>query len=514
MPINLNIGILGHVDSGKTTLAKALSAIASTGAFDKSPQSQERGITLDLGFSALQVDLPSHLESPNVDDKLQYTFVDCPGHASLIRTIISGAQIIDFMILVLDAVKGIQTQTAECIVIGQLTCKKMLVVLNKIDLLEDKKHQVIEKMTKRMKITLESLNILGSPVVPVSATTGENLQLLLDTIKSFSFIPSRRTDKPFLFAVDHCFSIRGQGTICTGTVLQGSVRVSDEVEVAQLKLSRKVKSIQMFKEPLQEAKQGDRIGISITQFDSKALERGFICKSGSIIQCRCGIIKLSRISFYRSGIASSQKFHITAGHETVLASVVLFSGKISSFSFDHEYKFLEEMPVEDAQSLPENVFVLLQFERPIPVIPEMLVIASKLDLDVATTSCRLAFFGNLLEVTEDKDFTTNFLPRLKIFKEKTKRGTIQRLINDSEAIAANLLKPGSREVFLGMEIQLATGEVGTIESTFGQTSKVKLRFKAPLKSSTIESIKSKSGPIAVELRFKKFIYDRQRRILQ
>ena len=109
---NVNVGILGHVDSGKTSLSKALSTISSTAAFDKSPQSQERGITLDLGFSACLVDAPSNLKEKGFE-KVQYTLVDCPGHASLIRTIIGGAQIIDIMILIIDVGKGIQTQTAE-----------------------------------------------------------------------------------------------------------------------------------------------------------------------------------------------------------------------------------------------------------------------------------------------------------------------------------------------------------------------------------------------------------------
>lgn len=109
---NVNIGILGHVDSGKTTLSKALSSIASTASFDKSPQSQERGITLDLGFSACVTKAPKELEEKGFE-KVQYTLVDCPGHASLIKTIMGGAQIIDLMILVIDVGKGIQTQTAE-----------------------------------------------------------------------------------------------------------------------------------------------------------------------------------------------------------------------------------------------------------------------------------------------------------------------------------------------------------------------------------------------------------------
>ena len=139
--VNFNVGILGHVDSGKTSLAKALSSVSSTAAFDKNPQSQERGITLDLGFSSFNVEKDGKT--------VQYTLVDCPGHASLIRTIIGGAQIIDLMILVVDITKGIQTQTAECLVIGEITCPNLVVVMNKIDLIEESKRPVaIEKVTK------------------------------------------------------------------------------------------------------------------------------------------------------------------------------------------------------------------------------------------------------------------------------------------------------------------------------------------------------------------------------
>lgn len=145
--LNINIGILGHVDSGKTSLAKCLSTISSTAAFDKNPQSQERGITLDLGFSSFTVPMLEHLKNATDKDILQYTLVDCPGHASLIRTIIGGVQIIDMMLLVIDVTKGIQTQTAECIVIGEITCKKFIVVFNKVDLLEEeKREQLINKV--------------------------------------------------------------------------------------------------------------------------------------------------------------------------------------------------------------------------------------------------------------------------------------------------------------------------------------------------------------------------------
>ncbi|KAF6087918.1 eukaryotic elongation factor, selenocysteine-tRNA specific [Phyllostomus discolor] len=168
--VNVNVGVLGHIDSGKTALARALSTTASTAAFDKQPQSRERGITLDLGFSCFSVPLPARLRlaipAPDLaleagrdlsESELQVTLVDCPGHASLIRTIIGGAQIIDLMMLVIDVTKGMQTQSAECLVIGQIACQKLIVVLNKVDLLaEGKRQAAIDKMTKKMQKTLQN----------------------------------------------------------------------------------------------------------------------------------------------------------------------------------------------------------------------------------------------------------------------------------------------------------------------------------------------------------------------
>lgn len=110
--LNVNVGVLGHVDSGKTTLVRALSSVLSTAALDKSPQSRERGITLDLGFSAFSTEAPPHLREEGFS-QLNVTLVDCPGHASLIRTIIGGAQIIELVVLVVNAAEGLQTQTAE-----------------------------------------------------------------------------------------------------------------------------------------------------------------------------------------------------------------------------------------------------------------------------------------------------------------------------------------------------------------------------------------------------------------
>ena len=158
--LNVNVGIMGHVDSGKTSLARALSTTLSTAALDKHPQSQERGITLDLGFSSFTIPLPEHLQAScgSKFDTLQFTLVDCPGHASLIRTIIGGAQIIDLMMLVIDVSKGIQTQTAECLVIGEILMDNMLVILNKIDQFpEDQREERLEKTRRGLQKVLCAL---------------------------------------------------------------------------------------------------------------------------------------------------------------------------------------------------------------------------------------------------------------------------------------------------------------------------------------------------------------------
>ena len=156
--LNFNIGVLGHVDSGKTSLVRAISTVASTACFDKSPESKERGITLDLGFSSLVCQQTPARVTEAGYDKLQVTLVDCPGHASLIRTIIGGAQIIDMMLLVIDVTKGIQTQTAECLVIGEIICTKMMVIINKVDLLEESKRDaMVERRCASLGSTCQSV---------------------------------------------------------------------------------------------------------------------------------------------------------------------------------------------------------------------------------------------------------------------------------------------------------------------------------------------------------------------
>ena len=227
--VNINIGVVGHVDSGKTSLVRALSTHVSTAALDKNPQSQARGITLDLGFSSFSAPCPPRLAAAAGGcQQLQFTLVDCPGHASLIRTIIGGAQIIDMMLLVVDAVKGVQTQTAECLVVGEICTERLVVVLNKVDLLpEAGRGAAVDRAAARVRKALAGTRFAAAPILALAAAPGGAgklgagspeaplgsegnasvaalVQHLVDTVQ----LPQRRAGGPFLFAIDHCASSR------------------------------------------------------------------------------------------------------------------------------------------------------------------------------------------------------------------------------------------------------------------------------------------------------------------
>jgi selenocysteine-specific elongation factor len=318
--LNVNVGILGHIDSGKTAIARALSSEASTSAFDKPRQSQERGITLELGFSAFSVDgCPSGGEY----GRTQFTLVDCPGHATLVRTIIGGSRIMDAMLLVVDATKGMQAQTSEGLVIGALATRRLVVALNKVDLFAGGADDpAVHKMAARIAKVLaaSATPFAGAAIVPVSAAPREGhggssgieqLKAALLAVVDPGIVSRRHRSvgEPFLMAADHCFPIKGQGTVVTGTVLRGAVRVGDAVEVVELATTHKVKAIQVFHRPVDAAQQGDRIGVNLVGLDPASFERGIVAQPRSVPAARAVIGLVERIPYFKGDCASKSKWH-------------------------------------------------------------------------------------------------------------------------------------------------------------------------------------------------------------
>lgn len=211
----------------------------------------------------------------------------------------------------------------------------------------------------------------------------------------------------------------------------------------------------MFRKPVSGAKQGDRVGVCVTQFDPKLLERGVVCTPGSLRTLYAAVISVRKIGYFKGSLATRAKFHITVGHETVMARVTFFGlppvgasecpsdtkpppsqpGSLETpFTFDREYFFQDEYVTGQgkASSGPDpEQWALLEFERPVTCPSLCLVIGSKLDTDIHANACRLAFQGCLLQGFEDKGYAETALPRLRIYKTKHKEGQVERVSGHS-----------------------------------------------------------------------------------
>lgn len=558
---NLNVGVLGHVDSGKTSLVAALSTHLSTAALDKHPQSKERGITLDLGFSSFTVDqLPPQIQQQGSFTGLQVTLVDCPGHASLIRTIIGGAQIIDMMLLVIDVTKGIQAQTAECIVLGEIATDRIIVILSKIDLLpEPGRPKLIAKAQKLVKATFQATRFAGCTILPASVKPGEGEEQArgqgMDAIVAeiMRLVPSKpwQPGGAFLFAVDHCFSIRGQGTVLTGTVLQGGAKVGEVIELPELRLQKKVKSMQMFRRPVQSCAQGDRVGICVTKLDATSIERGLACTPASIPTFSSAIAAVEKIRFHVGELKTRMKLHVTVGHSTVMATAMFFGlpdspgapsslsaiamriGRLSvkddvhSFDFAQEYLHqnylygLEGRPVASEQSRSPShgqssqtgstarhygpQWALLEFSQPITAPKDALVIGSRLDADAGFKTCRLALYGRIVSLIDSS--VPADLAKLKIYKTKQKNGAIKRVDKDANgAVCQGLFKKETDLTpFVGMKVTAGCGTSGVITGSFGKSGKFRVSFADGLPQQLGD------GDKALALVFKRFVFDRDKR---
>ncbi len=293
---HLNVGTIGHVDHGKTTLTAAITTVLATKkpsdinksiAFDKidnAPEERERGITIAT----------SHQEYES--DKRHYAHVDCPGHADYVKNMITGAAQMDGAILVVSAADGPMPQTREHILLArQVNVPSIVVFLNKTDMVDDP--ELIELVEVEVRELLTKYQFPGDdvPIIQGSALKAlENpnddaaAQPILDLIQSLDdFIPDpvRDLDKPLLMPVEDVFSIKGRGTVATGRIDQGIVKVNEEVELVGVKETRKVTvtGVEMFRKLLDQGQAGDNVGLLLRGIERTEIERGqVIAKPGSI----------------------------------------------------------------------------------------------------------------------------------------------------------------------------------------------------------------------------------------
>ena len=294
---HVNIGTIGHVDHGKTTLtaaitmtlaAKGLSQKMRYDEIDKAPEEKARGITINT----------AHVEYET--NKRHYAHVDCPGHADYVKNMITGAAQIDGAILVVAATDGPMPQTREHILLArQVGVPKIVVFMNKTDLVDDPELLDLVEMEIRELLTSydfpgdDTPIIRGSAVKALEAATNGNVDgeeckcifELMDAVDSFIPDPARETDKPFLMPVEDVFTITGRGTVATGRVERGMIKVQEPVEIVGIKPTKTsvVTGIEMFRKSLDFAQAGDNAGILLRGIDRKDIERGqVIAKPGTI----------------------------------------------------------------------------------------------------------------------------------------------------------------------------------------------------------------------------------------
>ncbi|RZD17044.1 MAG: elongation factor Tu [Candidatus Acididesulfobacter guangdongensis] len=292
---HVNIGTIGHVDHGKTTLTAAITKVLSRKGkdfanfksydqIDNAPEERERGITIAT----------SHVEYST--DKRHYAHVDCPGHADYVKNMITGAAQMDGAILVVSAADGPMPQTREHILLArQVGVPYIVVFLNKVDMVDDP--ELLELVELEVRELLTSYNFPGDTVPVIKGSALKALEAdtdnewtakiieLMDAVDEYIPLPKRDIDKPFLMPVEDVFSISGRGTVATGRVERGIVKVGDEVELVGIQATTKtvVTGIEMFRKLLDEGRAGDNVGVLLRGKKREDIERGMVlAKPGSI----------------------------------------------------------------------------------------------------------------------------------------------------------------------------------------------------------------------------------------
>ena len=294
---HVNIGTIGHVDHGKTTLTAAITMVLAAKGLaekmrydqiDKAPEEKARGITINT----------AHVEYQT--NNRHYAHVDCPGHADYVKNMITGAAQMDGAILVVAATDGVMPQTREHIVLArQVGVPKIVVFMNKTDQVDDPEMLELVEMEVRELLSNYGFDGDGAPVIPGSALKAleaaqngkaddpacECIMKLMDAVDAYIPTPERDVDKPFLMPVEDIFTITGRGTVATGRVERGVIKMGDPVEIVGIKATRSstVTGIEMFRKMLDTAQSGDNAGILLRGVDRKDIERGqVIAKPGSI----------------------------------------------------------------------------------------------------------------------------------------------------------------------------------------------------------------------------------------
>jgi selenocysteine-specific elongation factor len=440
--IPVHVGLLGHIDHGKTELARALSEKVSTAGLDSHPQAKSRGITIDLGFSMF------------VLNKYLVTLVDAPGHADLITSVVSGTNIIDAAILTVAANEGPMVQTGEHIVVLQsMGIDTVVVAITKVDLVDN---EVLAKVTERIKRVLSDSGVSTSYFIPISATTGQGIEQLKDALAAILEPRQRDVEGSLLMPIDHAFPIKGHGTIVTGTILRGQVSVGDTIQVMPQGTMAKIRSIQTFGDERRTAKAGDRVGANIPDLDDKNISRGnYVCAPDSMTKTTGVIARIHTNPLYRGRVTSRMVLNATVGMPNITSEII-------PFKTDNDARIV----VSDIADDEFDAAIL--FKRRIGTELGFRLLLMRTDLP--PTNMRIIGAGEVTEIPTE----------IRLFKKKVRVGRVSRIRAADVLVEGLASKKEIADSLKGVSIKTRNGVKGVIKQPFGTRGVVSATFDNPV----------------------------------
>ncbi|MHA2474194.1 MAG: GTP-binding protein [Promethearchaeota archaeon] len=432
--IPVHIGLFGHIDSGKTAIAEVLSEIISTAGIDAHPQSKERGITIDLGFTSFFL------------ENFLITLVDGPGHADLIKISASSVEIIDCALVVIDINKGPQIQTGEhLIMIESLNIKKIIVILNKIDLFKGNIEEEIKKTRDFFGSTSYGSEI---PIFAISAKEKKGFDQLkegiFDIVKNLEIV--RDTDGDIIIPIDHHFPIKGIGAIL----------LNQKLDILPTMSSGRVKSIQIFHQSVDTAKAGDRIGLNLKGVDVKKIYRGCYATNNpeSFEFCNIIEVQVNNNKLFKPSTGFGTQIHVTIGMLTIVG-------------FIYPYYELEKKRIQTTISNKERGFkaVILLYDKVLLRKEKNVVLLSRLDLP--PTMLRILGSAKVIKFHNESPI---------FFKFKTKKGIIKNPHHPQGIICVGLAQStlGAKKI-IGKDLEPPFTKV---LSTFGTKGAVIVGFES------------------------------------
>jgi len=440
--IPVHVGLLGHIDHGKTALARALSEHISTAGLDKHPQAQQRGITIDLGFTMF------------VLEKYLVTLVDAPGHADLIRSVVAGANIIDSAILAVAADEGPKIQTGEhLVVLSSLGIDSLVVAITKTDIASDQQAAHVET---RMRKIIDDAGFKKVEFVRVSAEGGVGIDKLREALLRVLVPRVRDIDSPLLMPIDHAFPMKGHGTVVTGTILHGKVTEGDMVEIAPLGLSSKVRSIQTFSQKRTKASAGDRVGINVPEVDHAFITRGnYLCSPKTVSSSDCILVHITTNPIYRGRITKNMVVSVALG-------MPVSTGQIIPFQLEKDLRVVMNS-VEGAEF---DAALVLRQSVAVDTYAKVLLLRT----DLPPTQMRIVGSGTIIDVPE----------RILLHQRKTRMGRVQRIREGDILVEGLASSKKVAELLVGSPVKTSSGVEGIIKASFGTRGVLSVEFDAPI----------------------------------